>query len=239
MDWYWARNSIEYRLPSVKKIKHSSSTRRITWRGRWSDRILETERLSSERFWELSALVWWNVEEQNARRRRQQEKIFNIVLTRVRTRNSLPPSSSRSFRTQSHWSFITGQCVNSGQFLRVHLSHRLWDQFTIHHKFRIDSGRTNFKQKTDGILYGCGSCGQESPRSKRAWSDQTTSCIVQSKSGRRHQDTVHWVDIQLAQRKGFKFYQTRCNAFILYDRLPAYYAPRKPIRTISGVFGIN
>ena len=37
-----------------------------------------------------------------------------------------------------------------------------------------------------------------------------------------HQDTVYWVDIQLAQRKGLKFYQTRSNAIILYDALPAY-----------------
>ena len=29
---------------------------------------------------------------------------------------------------------------------------------------------------------------------------------------KRHQDTVYWVDIQLAQRKGLKFYQTRSNA---------------------------
>ena len=39
---------------------------------------------------------------------------------------------------------------------------------------------------------------------------------------KRHHDTVYWVDIQLAQRKGLKFYQTRCNAIILYDTLPAY-----------------
>ena len=39
---------------------------------------------------------------------------------------------------------------------------------------------------------------------------------------KRHQDTVYWVDFQLAQRKGFKFYQTRCNAIILYDTLSAY-----------------
>ena len=39
---------------------------------------------------------------------------------------------------------------------------------------------------------------------------------------RRHQDTVYWVDIQLAQRKGLKFYQTRSNASILCDTLPAY-----------------
>ena len=37
-----------------------------------------------------------------------------------------------------------------------------------------------------------------------------------------HQDTVHWVDIQLAPRKGLKFYQTRSNAVILYGTLPAY-----------------
>ena len=37
-----------------------------------------------------------------------------------------------------------------------------------------------------------------------------------------HQDTVYWVDFQLAQRKGLKFYQTRSNAVILYDTLPAY-----------------
>ena len=42
------------------------------------------------------------------------------------------------------------------------------------------------------------------------------------KTWKRHQDTVYWVDIQLTQRKGFKFYQTRCNAIILYDTLPAY-----------------
>ena len=30
--------------------------------GRWSDRILETEKWSSEQIWALSTLVWWNVE---------------------------------------------------------------------------------------------------------------------------------------------------------------------------------
>ena len=36
-----------------------------------------------------------------------------------------------------------------------------------------------------------------------------------------NQDTVYWVDIQAAQQKGLKFYQTRSNAVILYDTLPA------------------
>ena len=42
------------------------------------------------------------------------------------------------------------------------------------------------------------------------------------KTWKRHQETVCWVDIQLAQREGFKFSQTRCSAIILYDTLPAY-----------------
>ena len=46
------------------------------------------------------------------------------------------------------------------------------------------------------------------------------------KKWRRHQDTVYWVDVQLTQQKGFKFYQTRSNATIFYDTLPAYCIPK-------------
>ena len=140
----------------------SSTSRR--W---WSDWILEMKRLSSEPYFEHSQ--HWSdekVEEYKGRRRRKQEKI-SILYWSIRTRNSLLLSSSRSFRTQSHWSFITGQCVNSEQFLRVHLSHRMCNQFTLHHEFRIDTGRTNFRQgKTDSILYVCGSYEQRTQRSK-------------------------------------------------------------------------
>ena len=41
------------------------------------------------------------------------------------------------------------------------------------------------------------------------------------KTWNRHQDTVYWVDIQFAQRKGLKFYQTRSNAINLYDTPPS------------------
>ena len=46
------------------------------------------------------------------------------------------------------------------------------------------------------------------------------------KTWKRHQDTVYWVDINLAQQRGFKFYQTRSNANNLYDTLPAYCVPK-------------
>ena len=46
------------------------------------------------------------------------------------------------------------------------------------------------------------------------------------KGWKKHQNTVYWVDINLALKKGLQFYQTRSNAIILYDTLPAYCIPK-------------
>ena len=43
---------------------------------------------------------------------------------------------------------------------------------------------------------------------------------------KRHQDAVYWVDIDLAIQKGLTFYQTRSNAIILQETLPAYCIPK-------------
>ena len=43
---------------------------------------------------------------------------------------------------------------------------------------------------------------------------------------KNHQDEKIWVDIDLAIRKGFLFYQTRSNAIILQGTLPAYCIPK-------------
>ena len=44
------------------------------------------------------------------------------------------------------------------------------------------------------------------------------------KAWKKHQNTVYWVDINLALKKGLKFHQTRSNAIILYNTLPASHA---------------
>ena len=46
------------------------------------------------------------------------------------------------------------------------------------------------------------------------------------KRWKNHQNMVYWVDIKLAKQKGFKFHQTRSNAIILHDTLPAYCIPK-------------
>ena len=42
------------------------------------------------------------------------------------------------------------------------------------------------------------------------------------KAWKKHQNTVYWIDINLALKKGLKFYQTRLNAVILHETIPAY-----------------
>ena len=53
------------------------------------------------------------------------------------------------------------------------------------------------------------------------------------KAWKKHQNTVYWVDINLALRKGLKFYQTRSNALILHETLPAY-CIQKVVRMETG-----
>ena len=50
---------------------------------------------------------------------------------------------------------------------------------------------------------------------------------------KKHQNTVYWVDIKLDTKKGLKFYQTRSNAIILHETLPAYCIP-KVVRMETG-----
>ena len=46
------------------------------------------------------------------------------------------------------------------------------------------------------------------------------------KTWKKHQNKVYWVDINLALKTGLKFFQTRSNAIILYETLPAYCIPK-------------
>ena len=50
---------------------------------------------------------------------------------------------------------------------------------------------------------------------------------------KKHQNTMYWVDVNLAVNKGLKFYQTRSNAIILQETLPAYCIP-KVVRMETG-----
>ena len=46
------------------------------------------------------------------------------------------------------------------------------------------------------------------------------------KARKKHQNAVYWIDINLAMRKGLKFFQTRSNAITLQETLPADCIPK-------------
>ena len=60
----------------------------------------------------------------------EEERKGDSVLYWCFRNNCLSPSSSRTFRTQSYWSFITGQCCNSERILPSYLPH--WCAFNLH-----------------------------------------------------------------------------------------------------------
>ena len=53
---------------------------------------------------------------------------------------------------------------------------------------------------------------------------------------KKHQNTVYWVDIKLAQKKRCKSQQTPSNAIILYDTLPACCIPKAIMMKSGEVF---
>ena len=105
-------------------------------------------------------------------------------------------------------------------FFNLHLSRRMCNQFTFHHQFRIDTGRTNFEQQTD---MDSDTIDLNAPRHAQ----------YMHEAWKRHQNTVYWVDINLAIAKGLKFYQTRSNAIILHETLPPNCIP-KVVRMETG-----
>ena len=97
------------------------------------------------------------------------------------------------------------------------------NQFTFHHRFRIDGGRKNSSGDRQTVFFTAVSSMHKNHKDPQELGlTKPRLASYKLKKWKRHQDTVYWVDIQLAQRKGLKFYQTRCNAIILYDTLPAY-----------------
>ena len=179
----------------------------------WSDRILENQRQSSETFLVLSSLVWRQVEEKHGNKRITKEKIS--VLFWLLKNNSVPPISSRSFRTQSYWSFLFKYIYHFGCALNLHsiINSRLIPGRQI-----FSNRQTVFFLLVDPETIDLGA-----------------PCLAQymHKSWKKHQNTVYWVDINLALKKRLKFYQTRSIAIILHKTLPAH-CIRKVVRMETG-----
>ena len=124
VDWYWTRRIFFLCVRDFGESDWSSSTlSNSTTRRRRSSSILEDQEFSSESVSTSNLLVGWSLESMLVSRRRSKKEIS--ALHRYFRKNYLFPSSSRTFKTQSHWSFITGHCDNSEWILPAYLPHRM------------------------------------------------------------------------------------------------------------------
>ena len=114
------------------------------------------------------------------------------------------------------------------------------DPYTNFHRaneMRTSARRALFKQNSARAVQAAGSARHRSqPREdinagdttmvwrnnkltgRRGWNRVMHNTRI--KHGRNIRNTVYWVDINLALKKGLKFYQTRSNAVILHETLP-------------------
>ena len=98
------------------------------------------------------------------------------------------------------------------------------NQLTLRREFRIDNWRTNFEQKTV-FFTSVDSMNKEHKDPFEIDLNAPRLAWYKQKVWNKRQ-TLYRVDIKLAQKKGFTFYQTRSNAIILCDTLPAHCIPK-------------
>ena len=90
----------------------------------------------------------------------------------------LCPSSSRTFRTQYYWSFITRQCDNSEWILPSYLPYWMCVQSSLYHQQWINTWRSEFKQETNSNFFAYWSQRLKAQRSWTYWLLCTTSCTI-------------------------------------------------------------
>ena len=191
LDRYWTREIFSLRIRRIEESNSSSSSfTESTSRRRWSGSFLQKKGKSSESMPTIYSLVWRSMVSMFGSKRRRKKEI--PVLYWCFRNNCLFPSS----RTQSYWSFITGQCGNSEQLLPVHIPCRMCFQFAFYHQLWIKTWRSKFEQKTDSVLLAFRMCvsssfdHQQRIDTWRSGFKQETNSIL----------LVYWSQGQSAQR---------------------------------------
>ena len=229
LDWYWTRELLSLSAYEVSKkvihhlIRHSQQVHRE------EDGAVQFWRIkkSSEPIPTVYSSVWRSMESMLGSRRRSKKV---AVLHWWFRNNHLFPSSSRTFKTQSYLSFIAGQYCDSERILPIYLPYWMWIQSSFSHQLWTTTWRSKFEQ----VFFLPIDLRDKSHKDlEKDWLECTTSCTIPAQCMEETQDAVYWVDIDLAIEKGLTFYQTRSNAIILQETLPAYCIP-KVVRLKTG-----
>ena len=225
LDWHWARKLFVYCLPSVKTTEYSSSSWWSTSRIKWSDGTLENKGWSSERFCALSTFVWWNVERYSGKFGRNKKKFQYCT----------DPSRQDILDLRALWGHSGRSSVDSELQDNVLIPNNFFE--CIYH---VGCAINLHSIINSGLMLG----GQHSSKRQTVFFtpvdpmnkehrdpnkldlEAPRLAWYHQKQWKKHQNTVCWVDIKFAQKKGFQFHETRSNAIILHGKLPACCIPK-------------
>ena len=214
-----------------KKLIHLLRHWKPTSRKRRSDWILENQRPSSKIIPALSSLVWRQVEESHGRTRRKQEKIPVLYwfIRKILYLRALQVHSGRSLIDPS---LQDNAIILDGFFKYIYHVGCAINLHSIINSGLIPGGQYLSNIQTVFFLpVDLMDKNHKDPDTIDL--NATRHAQYMHKAWKRHQNTVYWVDINLVIAKGLKFYQTRSNAIILFETLPAYCIP-KVVRMVTG-----
>ena len=211
-------------LSSVEEIDPSSSSWKSTSRRWWSDWILENKRLSQGSCCVLSSLVWRKLEEKHCKRRRTKEKIPELFWL-LRNNSDLWALQGHSGSNFVDPSSQDNVVIPSNFFQYIYHVGCTINLHSIIYSGLIPGGQNlSIKQTIFSLLVD--------PMDKNHMDPDTIDLNAprhaqsMHKAWKKLKNTVYWVDINLALRKGLKFYQARSNAIILHEPLPACCIPK-------------
>ena len=208
MDWFWTKSSIRSCVASGKKIRHPSSARRSTSRSRCGEdrKMIFGINFEFSQYWSDDVWISKMAGGGGNKKRFQscvdpsgEEILYFRALQRHSGRRPIDPTLHDN--------------VLISNIFPVQAFCWMCTQFMLHHKFRIDSSRE--RQTVFLTVVNTMNKNHKDPQLIKPR-------LAQYKpKWKRHRDMVYWVEFQFAERKGLKFYQTRSNAIILHDTLPA------------------
>ena len=225
-DHYWTRETFSLCVRSFEECNSSSSSFTTNASRRWwSGPFLENKRKSSESICSNSSLVRQSMESMLGSRRRSKKRRYQYctdVSGIIVYFRALQGHSGRNLIQPS----LQDNVVIPSKF--VQYIYHIGCAFNLHSIINnglILGGQNSSKRQTVFFLL-------VDPRDKCHKDPDEIDLNVPRRAQhlhnawKVHQDAENWVNINLAIQKGLKFYQTRSNAIILQETLPAYCIPK-------------
>ena len=129
-------------------------------------------------------------------------------------KSSIPSINSRPF-----WEKKIDPTLQDNVLLPNDFAEHIYHAGSSHRPVWIDSGCENVKKRRRAVFFTA--VNRSLISTKKSSTTWRKPRIAVHKKWKVHQNTVYWCDLRITQSKGLQFYQTRSNAIILHNTLPA------------------